>query len=197
MYSMVLLAALGPSPMIPDCHFRGGCHGCRGGGCYGGCYGGGCYGGGCYGGCYGGGCYGGGCYGGGCYGGGCYGGYAAPVKKMPAGEAVPPPKEKKNVDEEAALNRARLIVELPADAKLFIDDKPTTSTASVRTFLTPDLERGKSYMYTVRAEVMLDGQPVSETKTVGVTAGNISRLSFLDMGRAAANGGKTVVSATR
>jgi uncharacterized protein (TIGR03000 family) len=113
-------------------------------------------------------------------------------------EVVPPPTpKKKGGDEEASLNRARLIVEVPADAKIFIDDKPTTSTSNIRTFVTPDLERGKSYMYTVRAEAMRDGQPVSETKTVGVAAGNISRLSFLDMGRAAANGGKTVVSAER
>jgi uncharacterized protein (TIGR03000 family) len=182
MYSMVLVAALASSPMTPDCH-RGGCHGCSG--CYG-CYGG------CYGGCHG--CYGGGYYGctGGCY--GCGGGYVQP-KQMP-GEKLPPPKEKeKKGAEETALNRARLIVELPANARLFIDDQPTSSMAAQRTFLTPPLDPNKSYVYSVRAELVRDGQTISETKEVGVTAGGVSQLSFNDLRRA--TGGRAVPTAGR
>jgi len=171
MYSMVLAAALASTPIAPDCHGRHGCHGCYG--CYGGCYGGGCY---------------------GCTGGyGCGGGMVQP-KGMPAGEPVPPPKEKKKPPEETSLNRARLIVELPADAKLFIDDRPTASTSTTRTFVSPPLDPAKSFVYTVRAEMVRDGQTITETKQVGVTAGGVSQLSFMDL---AANRAKAVASAGR
>ncbi|MBY0522892.1 MAG: TIGR03000 domain-containing protein [Gemmataceae bacterium] len=175
MYSMVLAAALITSPTIPDCHGSRGCHGCRGG-CYGSCYGGGCYGGGCY----GGGCYGGGCYGGGYYG-GCYGG--APIYVQPAGMGgekmpPPPPNGKKKGEEETSIAPARLIVEVPADAKIFIDDKATTSSQGVRTYLTPALDPTKSYAYTVRAELTRDGKTFTDSRVVHVQAGQESRVSF-------------------
>src|SRR5262249_4536033 len=59
---------------------------------------------------------------------------------------------------------ARLIVNLPADAKLFLDDQPTTSRATERTFITPALEPGKVYTYKVRVEIGRDGQMLTETK---------------------------------
>jgi uncharacterized protein (TIGR03000 family) len=98
---------------------------------------------------------------------------------------------------EAAANRARLIVEVPAGAKVFIDDQPTTSTAALRTFVTPALDPRKNYVYTVRAEVIRDGAPVQETKEVAVSAGTTSRLSFHDMARTAASAGKAVTAAAR
>src|SRR5271165_969688 len=119
-------------------------------GCHG-CHG--CYG--CYGGCYG-------CYGGGCYGGGCYG--AAPA---PAAHA-------------AATAPARLIVQLPADAQLFLDDQPTTARAAERTFVTPNLQSGYLYTYTVRAEITRDGQMRIETEKIDVTAGRTARLWFTE-----------------
>lgn len=190
MYSMVMMAALATSPVVPDCH-RSACYGCSGCyGCYGGCTG-------CYGGCNG--CYGGrrhGCWGcRGCWGcNGCYG-----VVVTPAQPAPPPPPDKKKMppDGAEAAAPARLIVEVPANAKVFIDDTPTTSNSAVRTFVTPPLDRAKSYAYTVRVEVMRDGEPVSETKTVPVTAGGISRLSFTEMASAATEGGKAVAAAGR
>jgi uncharacterized protein (TIGR03000 family) len=190
------------------CHGGWGCHGCHGGwgchgccGCWGGCYcGGWCGGYGCYG-CYGGGwgCWGGystwayGCYGG-CYGGcwgGCYGGYGGygtvvPGAVAPAdsgSEGLPSPKpEDKDKSKTEATNRARLIVEVPADARLYIDDRAMKTTSDVRTFSTPDLEPGQLYYYEVRAEVVRDGKPVSQTKRVIVRAGATVRASFTDLG---------------
>ena len=178
MYSVVVLMALSGGVDTPDlggrrhgCHGgRGGCHGCYGGGCYGGgCYGGGyggCHGG--YGGCYGGGCfggYGGGCYGGG-YGGGCYGGTVI----MPdGGGAKPMPMPKKtSLDTPSP---ATIVVTLPADAKLTIDDYVTNSTSERRVFVSPALEPGKTYAYTLKAEVMRDNKPQVVTKEVTVRAG--------------------------
>jgi uncharacterized protein (TIGR03000 family) len=187
------------------CH---GCYGGGYSGCYGGCYGGGyggCYGGGGYGGCYGGGGYGG-CYGGGytgCSGGaynchgcyGCYGCYgctgyspgtsyaptvrpAAPAAQPAAQpESVPAPKPAED-KEAAAARAAKLIVELPADAQLYVDDQLMKATSAQRTFNTPALEAGQTYYYILRAEVIRDGKPQSETKRVLVRAGEVSRAAF-------------------
>jgi uncharacterized protein (TIGR03000 family) len=204
MYSMVLMAALTAGNATPYCH---GCCGCWGGG-WGGCYGcwGGCYGGcwgGCYGGCYG--CFGGcmGCYGGYGYGGGGYGGAmtypgtiygggaggvmpgaAAPGVTAPSGEALPYPpegKSKSGKEETRLSNKAKLVVELPPNSKLFIDDKPMKNVSGVRTFNTPDLEPGQAYYYMVRVETERDGKPVSETRRVIVRAGQIARADFKDI----------------
>ncbi len=186
-----------------------GCCGCWGGGyggCWGGCYGG-CYGGfggcmGCYGGCMG--CYGGcmGCYGGWgggyagvgygggvtypgtIYGGGMVPGAASGTTTTPQGEPLPYPPEgkSKSSKEEARLsNRAKLVVELPPGAKLFIDDKPMKNVSGVRSFNTPDLEPGQAYYYMVRVESVRDGKPVSETRRVIVRAGQVARADFKDL----------------
>ncbi len=187
MYSVVLMMALNTGVEMPAHGGRHGCHGCRGG-CYGGCCGGGCYGGGCYGGGgYGGGCYGGyggGCYGGGGYGGGCYGGgayYGAPAGGVPM--IPPPPKKdmpkKDGAPEEAQLPApARIVVSLPADATLTIDDAATTSTSAQRTFVTPALNAGSEYQYTLKAEVTRNGERLTTTQKVTVRAGQESRVQL-------------------
>jgi uncharacterized protein (TIGR03000 family) len=209
MYSMVLMAALTTGPTTPDCWLtRHGCcggtasYGCCGGygygGCHGGCWGGSCYGSysyGCWGsysyGCYGspyGGCRGYSCVGSGCVGyyGGSYGGvtitgYGSPVPLQgpPQGELVPLPK--KDGSESLAPNRARLIVDLPSDATLYIDDHKMTTNTSHKVFNTPALETGETYYYMVRAEVMKDGAPVSATKRVIVKPGEEIVANFKDM----------------
>jgi uncharacterized protein (TIGR03000 family) len=204
MYTMVLMAALTTGTATPACHWRSchGCHGCWGG--YSGCHG--CWGGygachGCYGGSYGG--YGGwGCNGcNGCYGGwggygachGCHGGYGyAPAYATPVQPAVPaegpvekvpaPPKKKTGTDT-SAVDRAQLIVELPIDAKLYIDDNQMKTTAAKRTFNTPPLQPGQAYYYMLRAEVERDGQTISQTTRVIVRAGEVARTSFPDLDR--------------
>jgi uncharacterized protein (TIGR03000 family) len=207
MYSLVVMAALTTGVQTPDCWFHGGCSGYYGcGGCYG-CWGcGGCYGG--YGSCWG--CWGGysyysGCYGcsgyygcgGGCYGcwgcSGCYGysGYApmygpGPVMpSAPSGDLGTPQKEKKN-GTSLNPNRARLLVEVPADAKLFIDDQPIKMTATSKTFNTPALERGQSYYYMVKVEVARDGVTHTETRKVVIRAGDEVSARFTEQGVIAA-----------
>lgn len=183
----------------------GGCYGCWGGsyggwGCCG-CYGGGW---GCYGACYGG-CYGGygawyGCYGG-CYGGGygCYGYYGvgayAPVIAPAVETPVAPPRDQDRDRDRPAprdrsgdrgggsvsLDRGKLVVQLPADAKLYIDDHLMKTGSERRTFSTPVLERGQLYYYEVRAEISSSGKPYSETKRVIVKAGEKAEVSFRGM----------------
>ncbi len=173
-----------------SCHGRK--HGCCG--CSGGCWGGGsggCHGrkhgccgchGGYYGGCYGGGCYGGACFGGACSGGACfgggYGGTVAPV--VPAAPVTPAPAPattpKKTSLEGAA--PATLIVNVPAEARLSIDGEATTSTATQRVFVSPALNFGREYHYTLEAEFQKDGKMVKVTKEVAVKAGDETRVNF-------------------
>jgi uncharacterized protein (TIGR03000 family) len=184
---------------------RGRCGGCYGGS-YGGCCGGrgyGCYGGGygCSGGGYG--CYGGGygCSGGGYryggygygampYAGGYYGyapdsgatyysysPYGAPVYSggTPAGYGYGMPANQGYYGSEAP---ATIMVRLPADARLTIDGASTSSTQEMRTFISPPLQPGKEYQYTLRAEVMRDGKKVERTRDVTVRAGQQSEVTI-------------------
>jgi uncharacterized protein (TIGR03000 family) len=67
---------------------------------------------------------------------------------------------------------ATIIVSLPASAKLSIDDAVTTSTSDRRVFVSPELNPGKQYHYTLKAEWNRDGKAVVVTKEVAVSAGN-------------------------
>jgi uncharacterized protein (TIGR03000 family) len=75
-------------------------------------------------------------------------------------------------------NSALLSVKVPADAKVFVNDRPTTSTGSDREYISHDLQNGARYNYTVRAEFVRDGKPVVETKSVQLTAGSSAGLDF-------------------
>lgn len=80
---------------------------------------------------------------------------------------------------------ARIIVHMPPQAALLIDDQPTMQRSSTRIFSTPPLEPGKTYTYTLRAELNRDGRFVSQTKKVEVRAGQPSEvtLRFGDVSR--------------
>jgi uncharacterized protein (TIGR03000 family) len=102
----------------------------------------------------------------------------APAGSGPA-EVVPPPKkEMKEKEGTAAPNTARVIVQLPADAKLFIDDHAMKTNGERRSFNTPALDRGQAYYYMVRAEVVRDGKTYSETKRLIVRAGQVANTDF-------------------
>jgi len=172
------------------CHGGGrGCHGgaaCNGGGH--GCHGGrGCHGGGFFSrhGCHGGrgchGCNGGyACNGGGCHGGAaCHGGAGCTGSTGSQKPAPPPEKKKMPAPEKGGKASAATInVDLPADAKLSIDDNVTKSTSANRVFATPALEADKEYVYTLKAEILRDGKPVTMTKKVTVRAGEETRIAF-------------------
>lgn len=73
---------------------------------------------------------------------------------------------------------ATIIVRLPADARLLIDEAATRSTSSVRTFQTPPLEPGKEFSYTLRAERLRNGQPVAVRQEITVRAGEVTRVEL-------------------
>jgi uncharacterized protein (TIGR03000 family) len=75
-------------------------------------------------------------------------------------------------------SEATLVVELPADATLTVDGTATTSTSASRTFVTPALEAGRTYHYTLTAQVMRDGAVQTVTRQVAVQAGEETRVSL-------------------
>jgi len=72
-----------------------------------------------------------------------------------------------------ATNSARLTIEVPADARLWIDGQLSNQTGPVRTYETPaTLEPGRAYSYRLVAEWVENGQTVSRERTVQFAAGN-------------------------
>ncbi|CAN5258598.1 hypothetical protein BH10PLA2_BH10PLA2_11550 [soil metagenome] len=184
----------------------GGCYGNNWGGCYGsscnGCCGGCCGGyinyGSCCGGCWG------SCTG--CT--GCYGGaiYTSPVISAPISYSNPSsyvvpgvsnyapatttnyPADVRSTnyaapvssgyDHQTSVAPAKLMINLPADAKLYVDGQLTSSTTDNRVFTTPDLKTGLTYFYDLKAEITRDGQTVTENKRVIVRSGDSVRTNF-------------------
>lgn len=64
---------------------------------------------------------------------------------------------------------AKVTIRLPADAKLWVDGKPTKQTGAVREFVTPPvLLPGQAYQYTFKAEWKQDGKTVARERPVVV-----------------------------
>jgi uncharacterized protein (TIGR03000 family) len=136
-------------------HRNRGCHGCNGGYSCGGCNGGySCA--------------------------GCAGGTVVPSttepKKMPGKEKIPtPPAKGAETETDTA---ATVVVTLPADARLTVDGNPTKSTSERRTFVTPPLQTGADYVYTLQAEVIRDGRSVVQAQRATVRGGRTTNVSF-------------------
>lgn len=202
MYSLVLMTAMtAAAPETPNffgvfrCHWGRpvaacwGCHGCYG--CAGwraGCWG-------CYGGCYG--CSG--CVGvryhscAGCT--GCVGmpyataswganytyTHSYPGMKPTYIPTVVPAANTQKTEGTAAETSARLIFNVPQDAKVYVDGQLMKSSANTRYFYTPPLEKGQSYFYDVKVELSekdKNGKPIVKEKPVIVRAGEVVRESF-------------------
>ena len=111
--------------------------------------------------------------------GGCTGGAVivpGTKKDMPKGEPVPDPK--KGGKQEEVVAPATIVVSLPAEARLFVDGAATTSVSERRTLVTPNLQVGTTYVYTIRAEIVRDGRTVEESQIVNVTGGQVSNVRF-------------------
>jgi uncharacterized protein (TIGR03000 family) len=90
---------------------------------------------------------------------------------------VPSPREKDEGKLIGAVdNRARLIVELPADAQLTIDERQTMSTSAMRRFITPPLEPKREYAYTLKGEIVRNGRTITSMKEVSIRAGEVTRV---------------------
>jgi uncharacterized protein (TIGR03000 family) len=90
------------------------------------------------------------------------------------------------VQQPAEPQSATLVVTLPEDAKLMIDDHQTISTSAERVFTTPPLEGGKDFHYTLKAQVVRDGQVRSIVREVTIHSGELAQVSLEEPGTAAA-----------
>lgn len=77
-----------------------------------------------------------------------------------------------------ASTAATLIVTLPENAKLSVDGEATKSISGTRTFSTPALEAGKTYKYTLKAEVPVGSKTEVITRDVQVRAGEATRITL-------------------
>jgi uncharacterized protein (TIGR03000 family) len=73
---------------------------------------------------------------------------------------------------------ATIVVSLPADATLRVDDYTTTSKSATRVFVSPTLDAGKEFFYTLTGEIQRDGKPVVATKRITVRAGEETRVAL-------------------
>jgi uncharacterized protein (TIGR03000 family) len=79
----------------------------------------------------------------------------------------------------AAMEKATIIIVVPADAEVFFDGEATRQKGSVREFASPPLEVGKGYHYNVVARWSSGGKPIEKKRRVPVKAGARVRVDFL------------------
>lgn len=71
-----------------------------------------------------------------------------------------------------------LTVWVPYDAKVSVNGLETKSTGSRRQFVSFGLKPGLSYKYVVKAQVVRNGQTQDDTRTVTLTAGQVTAVAF-------------------
>jgi uncharacterized protein (TIGR03000 family) len=98
-------------------------------------------------------------------------------------------RERKRDDEEVSAAPARVVVKLPASARLWVDQVACPLEGTERSFDTPALEPGQRYVYTLRVELERDGRRAEETRRVPLVAGQRVEVDFESVGavRTAAN----------
>jgi uncharacterized protein (TIGR03000 family) len=87
--------------------------------------------------------------------------------------------ERMNWTRQGVTDRATIVVTLPEDARLTFDGKATVSTGSRRLFITPPLERGRDFHYTIEANVMRNGKTATSSQQITVKAGEVTRVGLL------------------
>jgi len=75
--------------------------------------------------------------------------------------------------------KTKVTLHVPADAKVYLSGRETTSTGDVREFATSKLAPGAEWKnYTVRVVANIDGRDVSKEETITLTGGENKDLSF-------------------
>ncbi len=82
--------------------------------------------------------------------------------------------------EKVPADAALLVVEVPAEAKVFVNGNETQSKGGVRRFLSRGLAAGRQYEFVVRIAVERDGKPAEQTKVVALGAGERTSVSFVE-----------------
>jgi uncharacterized protein (TIGR03000 family) len=80
--------------------------------------------------------------------------------------------------EQATNSVAQITVNVPQDARVYVDGTLVPDAAATKTFATPELKAGKSYFYDLKAEVVREGKKTSETRRIYVEAGQKVNVEF-------------------
>ena len=79
---------------------------------------------------------------------------------------------------EEAGNVVRINVRVPVNAEVSFDGNKTSQTGSLRSFVTPALERGKEYSYEIRVRWVEAGRPVEQARKINIRPGDRLTLEF-------------------
>jgi uncharacterized protein (TIGR03000 family) len=85
---------------------------------------------------------------------------------------LPPPRE-------ALGNSALVNIYVPANAEVWIDDVKTKQVGETRSFKSPPLEPGKTYLYDIRVHWVENGQDMDSKRTIKVQAGRTAHVDFV------------------
>jgi|GEM_PF-1111234 len=77
--------------------------------------------------------------------------------------------------------RATVVIRLPADARLFAENRLLRQTGPERTFVTPPLPTQREYTYRFRVEYDRQGETVSVSRLVQVRPGETVQVIFTDL----------------
>ncbi len=108
------------------------------------------------------------------------------AKVTPKVEEVPLPKEENKEKKELSLEtRARLSIDVPEDAKVYLDGELMKTPVAKRVFVTPDLTPGRTYYYDLRVEVIREGQVVAASQRILMRAGQTALATFPNLNEGA------------
>jgi uncharacterized protein (TIGR03000 family) len=104
-------------------------------------------------------------------------------------EVLPPPSPKTS---------ARVRIDMPADAQLFVEGTLMKTTSAVRLFQTPALNPDQTYYYELKAVLTRNNQTYTDVQRIAVRPGEQATASFTGLEqRAAAVAGATPTTAKR
>jgi uncharacterized protein (TIGR03000 family) len=104
---------------------------------------------------------------------------AAPPAPIPPKTSLTPATQTASVD---LSDRAEIVVQLPAEAQLYVDQVKCPLTGEVRSFKTPALRNGAQYYYTLEVAMERNGQRITEQKRVLMTSGQRVEVDFRAFG---------------
>jgi uncharacterized protein (TIGR03000 family) len=111
---------------------------------------------------------------------------------------LPPPKENKDngnkevsedarktevgkpQPEKAGPNQGRIVLEIPENSTLYVNNLQVQMPSPKGTLLTADLEPGKKYDYELKVEMLRDGKTVTQNRKVTISSGEAVFVMFAD-----------------
>lgn len=106
----------------------------------------------------------------------------APPLNMPNQLPIGPPP--RSDEATVSANQATVVVNLPADARLYVETHLMPLSGTTRAFRSTDLAPNMKHTYTIRMEVERGGKPVERVQSVIVEPGKRTQVTFEDPGEA-------------